>query len=193
MFLAICWDLWIWIAYIHWQKIFSLISGVTWKSRSFTMPFFCLLSTKPPSPRRSSGCFFPTHHLMFFPFLPPQLKSFWIFFFFSGGLCPPVYFPHKLYQIIIKKIDNQKDCWIQHLVICSALAEIKMSKRVSEGCHRKKNISGRSNPLFLLSYGSSVPSGLHTTKETPTDSALEGEIFSATSGKGGTLLNVYLH
>lgn len=67
----------------------------------------------------------------------------------------------------------------------SSLAEIKMSQRVSEkGCRRKTSVSGRPNPLFLLSHGSSVPSGLYTTPETPYQKGTEeGDPFSATSGK----------
>lgn len=72
----------------------------------------------------------------------------------------------------------------------SSLAEIKMSQRVSKkGCRRKTSVSGRPTPLFLLSHGSSVPSGLHTTTETPCQQCVqEGDIFSATSGKGGIML-----
>lgn len=65
-----------------------------------------------------------------------------------------------------------------------------MSQRVSKmGCRRKTSVSGRPTPLFLLSHGSSVPSGLHTTTETPCQQCVqEGDIFSATSGKGGIML-----
>lgn len=64
-----------------------------------------------------------------------------------------------------------------------------MSQRVSEkGFRRKTSVSGRPTPLFLLSHGSSVPSGVHTITETPNQQcAQEGDNFSATAGKGGTL------
>lgn len=60
-----------------------------------------------------------------------------------------------------------------------------MSQRVSEkGFRRKTSVSGRPTPLFLLSHGSSVPSGLHTATETPhQQSTQEGDNFSATSGR----------
>lgn len=64
-----------------------------------------------------------------------------------------------------------------------------MSQRVSEkGFRRKTSVSGRPTPLFLLSHGSSVPSGVHTITETPNQQcAQEGDNFSATAGKGGTV------
>lgn len=172
----------------------------SWKSLEawISCPFFLLPSPKchqmckmPPSQRRR--IFFPPTTPLLSPFCHINLNIFGsIFFSFLAVYVLPISFFYWLHQLIKnnKKKNPQRTLLHPPSVMFSSLAEIKMSQRVSEkGCRRKTSVSGRPTPLFLLSHGSSVPSGLHTTTETPYQQcAQEGDNFSVTSGKGGTIL-----